>query len=313
MTQIIPYLFLGDMDLAQDKESLSIINCKHILHCTNTFKPCFESDFNYKALSINDMPQENLLLLFDDAIDFIKHAIDSEETIYVHCNAGVSRSASFVIAYFIREHGLTFEEALNFVKAKRGCVFPNYGFQKQLQQYAKTVASSKKGSDSGKGGAGDIASVLPSTAAVDLQAMFSQPPPMTSIEESKEQPAVAEAPKPVEAEAVQKLQYSCKKCRKVLFSEDNLEEHMSKVKAYNTKTHSLREVSQECSSIFLEQMDWIVIEDESEQMGKISCPKCQEKIGKYYIYGAQCSCGRWVAPGYQIHKSKVDEIRPFVL
>lgn len=76
------------------------------------------------------MPQENLLLLFDDAIDFIKHAIDSEETIYVHCNAGVSRSASFVIAYFIREHGLTFEEALNFVKAKRGCVFPNYGFQK---------------------------------------------------------------------------------------------------------------------------------------------------------------------------------------
>jgi hypothetical protein len=51
---------------------------------------------------------------------------------------------------------------------------------------------------------------------------------------------VAEAPKPVVAETVQKLQYSCKKCRKVLFTEDNLEEHMSKVKAYNTKTHSIR-------------------------------------------------------------------------
>lgn len=53
---------------------------------------------------------------------------------------------------------------------------------------------------------------------------------MTSIEESKQEAPAVEV----------KLQYSCKKCRKVLFSEDNLEEHMSKVKAYNTKSHKIR-------------------------------------------------------------------------
>jgi hypothetical protein len=56
-----------------------------------------------------------------------------------------------------------------------------------------------------------------------------QPPvtfPATIAEESKE-------PLP-------KFQFSCKKCRKVLFSEDNLEEHMSQVKAYNTKSHNVR-------------------------------------------------------------------------
>ncbi len=37
-----------------------------------------------------------------------------------------------------------------------------------------------------------------------------------------------------------KLQYSCRKCRKVLFNEDNLEEHMSKVKSYNTKYNSVK-------------------------------------------------------------------------
>jgi dual specificity phosphatase 12 len=50
-------------------------------------------------------------------------------------------------------------------------------------------------------------------------------------------------------------------------------------------------------------MEWLQY-DPNEQMGKISCPKCQEKVGKYFLYGAQCSCGRWVAPGFQIHKSK---------
>lgn len=116
------------MEMAQNRESLTIIECKHILHCTNSFKPLFEEHFNYKAFNINDMPQENLLLLLDEGIDFIKHAIDKEETIFVHCNAGVSRSASFVIAYFIREHGLSFEESLNFVRTKRASVFPNSGF-----------------------------------------------------------------------------------------------------------------------------------------------------------------------------------------
>ena len=41
-------------------------------------------------------------------------------------------------------------------------------------------------------------------------------------------------------ETLPKFQFSCKKCRKVLFTEENLEEHMSQVKAYNTKTHSLK-------------------------------------------------------------------------
>jgi hypothetical protein len=39
------------------------------------------------------------------------------------------------------------------------------------------------------------------------------------------------------------LQYSCRKCRKVLFTDENLEEHMSKVKGYNTRSHSLKVTS----------------------------------------------------------------------
>ncbi len=34
--------------------------------------------------------------------------------------------------------------------------------------------------------------------------------------------------------------FSCKKCRKVLFTSENLEEHMSQKKGYNTRSHSLK-------------------------------------------------------------------------
>jgi protein-tyrosine phosphatase len=60
---------------------------------------------------------------------FIKGAVENADSkVLVHCNAGVSRSASLVIAYFIREKKLGFQEALNLVKSKRPQIFPNTGF-----------------------------------------------------------------------------------------------------------------------------------------------------------------------------------------
>ena len=42
--------------------------------------------------------------------------------VLVHCLAGVSRSVSMVIAYFIREHALSDEEAFSLVKSRRKIV-----------------------------------------------------------------------------------------------------------------------------------------------------------------------------------------------
>ena len=60
--------------------------------------------------------------------------------------------------------------------------------------------------------------------------------PMTKIGEEKTPTTIAEESK----EPLAKLQFSCKKCRKALFTEDNLEEHMSQVKAYNTRSHNVK-------------------------------------------------------------------------
>ncbi|XP_071617113.1 dual specificity protein phosphatase 12 isoform X4 [Heliangelus exortis] len=43
--------------------------------------------------------------------------------------------------------------------------------------------------------------------------------------------------------------------------------------------------------------------------GQLLCPKCTSKLGSFSWRGEQCSCGRWVTPAFQIHKSRVDEVR----
>lgn len=42
---------------------------------------------------------------------------------------------------------------------------------------------------------------------------------------------------------------------------------------------------------------------------QLLCPKCTSKLGSFSWRGDQCSCGRWVTPAFQIHKSRVDEVR----
>ena len=57
----------------------------------------------------------------------------------VHCFAGVSRSASVVLAYLMREHGLSLRAAFKLAKAKRPFINPNEGFRVQLQKYEQEL------------------------------------------------------------------------------------------------------------------------------------------------------------------------------
>ncbi len=53
----------------------------------------------------------------------------------VHCKMGVSRSASTVIAYAMKEFGWDMERAFDHVKERRSVTKPNPSFMKQLEEY----------------------------------------------------------------------------------------------------------------------------------------------------------------------------------
>jgi len=62
---------------------------------------------------------------FGQSISFIRDALE-KTNILVHCLAGVSRSVSLVMAYFIKYHGMSYDNVYSKIKGRRKIV--NYFF-----------------------------------------------------------------------------------------------------------------------------------------------------------------------------------------
>jgi atypical dual specificity phosphatase len=60
--------------------------------------------------------------------------------VLVHCQMGVSRSASSVLAFLLWAfRGLTLDEAMRHTVSRRDCVCPNEGFLHKLKSFESHV------------------------------------------------------------------------------------------------------------------------------------------------------------------------------
>ena len=101
MHLIIPSLFLGDMSAAYNKHLLKKHAITHILTVASGIHPRFPQFFQYKLVNVLDAPFVNLKQHFQECIGFIKEAVSNGGSVLVHCYAGVSRSATIIIAYLM--------------------------------------------------------------------------------------------------------------------------------------------------------------------------------------------------------------------
>ncbi|ORZ38153.1 protein-tyrosine phosphatase-like protein [Catenaria anguillulae PL171] len=96
----------------------------------------------YKHIATQDSADERIELVLRDATVFIHDARKANHTVYVHCKAGKSRSATVVIAYLMLYHGYSFDAAWSHVKAMRPAVAPNIGFFGLLRELnGKTLSA----------------------------------------------------------------------------------------------------------------------------------------------------------------------------
>lgn len=140
MNKVLPGLYLGSIKDSKDKTQLETNKITHILaihdHAKNEKIPI--ENIKYLRYKAKDNAQENIKQFFKDAIDFIHEARINNGNVLVHCLAGVSRSASLCIAYIITITEMPWYDALNAVRGAREQANPNFGFQRQLQNFEHT-------------------------------------------------------------------------------------------------------------------------------------------------------------------------------
>lgn len=91
------------------------------------------ADFETLFVPIRDGMHEDIAASFPAFFDFVAGA--GEGRVLVHCEVGVSRSATLVIAHQMKAERLRFFEAYQRVRARRVQVLPNVGFASQLQRF----------------------------------------------------------------------------------------------------------------------------------------------------------------------------------
>lgn len=121
-------LYFTDMFAANDKGLLINRNIKGIISLGGFEEQVYyihHDGIEHHYVYIDDDEGEPISEHFEECVDFID-SIDG--AVLVHCYAGISRSATIVIAYLMIKRGMIYEEAIRFVQKKRSFICPNKGF-----------------------------------------------------------------------------------------------------------------------------------------------------------------------------------------
>jgi hypothetical protein len=129
-------VYLGSARSAREPGALGVVA---VVNCTKRV-PCHHlGSVLYSQVAVNDAPAADILTYLPGATSFMKNCLSSSKSVLVHCEAGVSRSATVVLAYLMRYHNMTRDEAYIHVKRKRP-INPNEGFWRQLEVYESQLA-----------------------------------------------------------------------------------------------------------------------------------------------------------------------------
>lgn len=145
ITKILDNLYLGDGKASRDKSILLEHEIKAVVSLSagpwiHWHQPWYKEiiiEGNHFFLRCEDTMTQDLLPELANICDFIKKHLETG-AVLIHCDRGVSRSVTALIAYLIRDCGYDLPSALALVKAKRK-VKPNANFREQLEVWQEVT------------------------------------------------------------------------------------------------------------------------------------------------------------------------------
>lgn len=293
MLLVDPGLYIGTAADLNDSQALNHAAVTHILS-VDSVDPASripaDGTLHTKWINVLDEVTSDLLSHMDDCFLFIQEAVDAGGAALVHCQAGRSRSATVITAYLMKRYQLGFTEAYHRLRSVKQDVQVNSGFEEQLCLYETMQCE------------------------VDTSSPLYKQYRLTKITEKY--PELQHVPRELFAidpahSSSSEVSYRCRKCRRTLFRGSSLLSHPvgEGAPAFSHKKSSNLTGDIQCTSYFIEPVQWMEQALLGVMDGQLLCPKCNSKLGSFSWCGDQCSCGRWVTPAFQLHRNRVDEIR----
>ncbi|CAF4241299.1 unnamed protein product, partial [Adineta steineri] len=137
------FLYHGAINHAKNLDLLKDLNIRHIINTCNV--PLGEEiikNFNVLWINMYDDEDVNISQYFEKTNDFLLSCKEKKEKVLVHCQMGISRSSSIVLAYLMKYHHDTLMKAYDFLLDRRPISCPNHGFLLQLIRYEKELRNS---------------------------------------------------------------------------------------------------------------------------------------------------------------------------
>lgn len=113
-----------------------IVNCANDEVCSSWAKR--KVGKNYKCINAIDHSQ---YMILNECYEEFSKTMDEYlrdpqcKNIYVHCQAGMNRSACLLLAYIHKRFRVSLDVLIHSVARQRPCILRNTGFQKQLLEF----------------------------------------------------------------------------------------------------------------------------------------------------------------------------------
>ncbi|KAF6731335.1 Dual specificity protein phosphatase 1 [Oryzias melastigma] len=173
--EILPFLYLGSAYHASRKDMLDMLGITALINVSANCPNHFEDSFLYKSIPVEDNYKADISSWFNEAIEFIDSVRNKGGRVFVHCQAGISRSATICLAYLMRTNRVKLDEAFEFVKKRRSIISPNFSFMGQLLQFeSQVLASSTCSSEAGSPAMGNNGTVFNFPVSIPVHSSASQ-------------------------------------------------------------------------------------------------------------------------------------------
>ena len=145
--EIIPGLYVGNMQAAKNDDFFKLHSIGAVLNMTPDIPHYFSNTngtIEYMRINVNDSLKTDdfnkMFKYFPSGVSFIyKNLVIDNKKVYIHCHAGMQRSAAMAAAYLMFIHRTPLKKAIDVIITKRPVAFSfgrSINFMPALSKFA---------------------------------------------------------------------------------------------------------------------------------------------------------------------------------